>query len=79
MKNEERIVELAEMLHKFDDLNETVKIMSSRLDKVDAGIGKLNEEVVKPNLISGQNARSIMKLAENDDRISRLEAEVFKK
>ena len=53
MKNEERIVELlAEMLHKFDDLNDTVKIMSNRLDKVDVGIGKLNEEVVKLNLLS---------------------------
>ena len=83
MKNEQRIVELlAEMLQKFDLLNERVDKLTltvdSRLSKVEKGLGKVESEIVKLNLISSENSRGLLKLADNNDRISRLEKAVFK-
>ena len=86
MKNEDKIVELlSEMLHKFDVLTDEVKGTNLRLDKVEVEVigmnkrlGKVEDEIVKLNLISAENSRSLMKLADNNDRIIRLEKAVFK-
>lgn len=86
MENEHRIAELlSEMLLKFDILNDEVKIMSGRLESVDGRLGrvekgleKVENEIIKLNLISAENSRALMKLADNNDRINRLEKAVFK-
>jgi hypothetical protein len=72
MKNEQKIVELlSEMLQKFDILNEEVKGMNKRM-------GKVEREIVKLNVIGSENSRALIKLADNNDRIVRLEKAVFK-
>jgi hypothetical protein len=86
MKNEERIVELlAEMLLKFDDLTDEVKGVKNEvkdvkgeLKDVNKRLGKVENEIVKLNLVSAANSRAILKLADNSGRISRLEKAVFK-
>ena len=79
MKNEDKIVELlSEMLHKFDVLTDEVKVSNIRLSKVEDEIVKMKGEIVKLNLISSENSLALMKLADNNDRIVRLEKAVFK-
>jgi len=90
MKNEQRIVELlAEMLHKFDVLAERVDRVTDRVDKltltveqrlmkVETSLDKVQGEIVKLNLISSENSRALLKLADTNDRIVRLEKAVFK-
>jgi len=86
MKNEQKIVELlSEMLLKFDILNDEVKSMNKRvgklesgLGKVESGLGKVEREIVKLNLISAENSRSLFRMADNNERIFRLEKAVFK-
>ena len=74
------------MLHKFDVLTEevsSVKIevssVKTEVKNLDKRLNKVEEEIIKLNLITSQNSLSLMKLADNDDRISRLETAVFKK
>ena len=86
MKNEEKIVELlSEMLHKFDVLTEQVISLKGETHEVKIEVSGLNKqvskvesEIIKLNLISAENSRSLMKLADNNDRINRLEKAVFK-
>lgn len=79
MENEGKIVEsLSEMLHKFDVLTGEVINLKSEMVGVNHRLGKVEDEIVKLNLISADNSRSLMKLADNNDRITRLEKEVFK-
>lgn len=83
MKNEDRIVELlAENLIKSDALADRVDKLTSvveRLaDTMERRLGKIEDEIVKLNLISAENPRGLMKLADNNDRINRLEKAVFK-
>lgn len=83
MKNEQRIVELlAEMLHKFDVLTERVDTLTATVDKrlikVESGLEKVEGAIVKLNLISAENSRAFLKLADTNDRIIRLEKAVFK-
>ena len=76
MKNEDKIVELlSEMLHKFDVLNDKVENLNKTFNK---RLGGVEKEIVKLNLISSQNSRSLLKLGDNNDRIKRLEKAVFK-
>lgn len=75
MKIEDKIVELlSEMLHKFDVLNDKVENLNKTFNK---RLGGVEKEIVKLNLISAQNSRSLIKLGDNDDRIKRLEKAVF--
>jgi peptidoglycan hydrolase CwlO-like protein len=87
MKNEGKIVELlAEMLHKFDVLTGRVDSQTGVLNnvqqeivKLNGEVHKLNKEVHKLNLVSAENSRAIMKLADtHESRIVRLEQAVFK-
>lgn len=83
MENESRIVELlSEMLHKFDVLTERVDNLTSRVDNLNVTVvqrlEKVEGEIVKLNLISSDNARALLKLGDNNDRIARLEKAVFK-
>ena len=79
MKNEQKIVELlSEMLLRFDILNDEVRSMNKRIGKVESGLGKVEREIVKLNLISAENSRSLFKMADNNERILRLEKAVFK-
>ena len=65
MKNESKIIELlSEMLHKFDVLTEKV--------------AKVESEIVKLNVISAENSRALLKMADYSERIIRLERAVFK-
>ena len=93
MKNESRIVELlSEMLQKFDVLNDEARGMNRQLGKVETiltkvqrevgkvqgEVGKVKREIVKLNLVSSENSRALMQLANTHDRIVRLERAVFK-
>ena len=93
MKNEDKIVELlSEMLHKFDVLNDKVEVLNGGVDglnrrsdsltsemkSINKRLGNVEKEIIKLNLISAQNSRSLMKLGDNHDRIKRLEKAVFK-
>ena len=60
MKNEDKRVELlSKMLHKFD-------VLTGRVDNLNETfnhrLGKVEDEIVKLNLISAENSRALMKL-----------------
>jgi hypothetical protein len=90
MKEESRIVELlSEMLFKFDVLTEHVDVgfnnlgqrvggLEQQMSKVEQQMGKVESEIVKLNLLTSEHSRSLMKLADNHERITRLEKAVFK-
>lgn len=59
---------------RVDNLTDTVNL---RLSKVESGLGKVEREIVKLNLISAENSRAL-KLGDTNDRLNRLEREVFK-
>lgn len=66
-----------------DNLAGRVDNLTSRVDNltdtVDLRLSKVESEIVKLNLISSENSRALMKLGDNNDRIVRLEKEVFKR
>jgi hypothetical protein len=83
MENESKIVELLSgMLHKFDVLTGRVDNLTGRVDNlnhtVDHRLGKVEGEIVKLNLISAENSRALLKIGDNNDRLTRLENAVFK-
>ncbi|MFZ6010087.1 MAG: hypothetical protein ACOYXT_07025 [Bacteroidota bacterium] len=79
MKNEQRIVELlAEMLHKFDILNGEVKGLKDEMKGVNKRLDKVEKHIVKLNMISAENSRALMKLADHGSRNTRLEKAVYK-
>jgi len=86
MKNKDKIVGLlSEMLHKFDVLTDEVtgvkeEVTGVKREVMDLNkrVSKVENEIVKLNLISAENSRSLMKPADNNDRIIRLEKVVFK-
>ena len=87
MKNEEKIVELlSEMLHKFDVLTEkvttvtvAVKSLEDEVKNLDKRLSKVEDEIVKLNLVTSQNSLSLIKLVDYyEERFSRIEKEVFK-
>ena len=90
MKNESKIVELlSEMLRKFDVLTGTVVNLTGRVDNltghvdkltftVDSRLGKVENEIIKLNLISAENSRALLKMSDYNERIVRLEKAVFK-
>jgi hypothetical protein len=79
MENEKRIVELlAGSLLKFDEIIDEQKITNKRLEKVES-------EIIKLNLQTGENSRAIFKLADEvekiadlHERVNRLEKAVYK-
>lgn len=68
---------------RVDNLTGRVDNLTSRVDNltdtVDLRLSKVESEIVKLNLISSENSRALMKLGDNNDRIVRLEKEVFKR
>jgi hypothetical protein len=83
MKNEDRIVELlAENLIKSDQLADRFDKLTSVVEKLantmETQLEKIEVEIIKLNLISAENTRALIKLGDNNDRINRLEKEVFK-
>ncbi len=68
---------------RVDNLTSHVDNVTSRVDNlthtVDLRLSKVESEIVKLNLISSENSRALMKLGDNNDRILRLEKEVFKR
>ena len=83
MKNEDRIVELlAENLIKSDQLGDRFDKLTSVVEKLantmETQLEKIEVEIIKLNLISAENTRALIKLGDNNDRINRLEKEVFK-
>ncbi len=67
---------------RVDNLTSRVDNLTSRVDNltdhVDERLNKVEREIVKLNLISAENSRSLIKLADTYDRITRLEKAVFK-
>jgi hypothetical protein len=65
-----------------DNLTGRVDHQTGRLDNltftVDLRLNKVEGEMVKLNLISAENSRALLKLGDNNDRLSRLERAVFK-
>ena len=73
MENKSKIVELlSEMLRKFDVLTGTVVNLTGRVDNltghvdkltvtVDSRLGKVENEIIKLNLISAENSRAFPK------------------
>ena len=90
MENKSKIVELlSEMLRKFDVLTGTVVNLTGRVDNltghvdrltvtVDSRLGKVENEIIKLNLISAENSRALLKMSDYNERIVRLEKAVFK-
>lgn len=83
MKNEDRIVELlAENLIKSDQFADRFDKLTSVVEKLantmETQLEKIEVEIIKLNLISAENTRALIKLGDNNDRINRLEKEVFK-
>jgi len=90
MENESKIVELlSEMLRKFYVLTGTVVNLTGRVDNltghvdrltvtVDSRLGKVENEIIKLNLISAENSRALLKMSDYNERIVRLEKAVFK-
>ncbi len=83
MKKEDRIVELlAENLIKSDQLADRFDKLTSVVEKLantmETQLEKIEVEIIKLNLISAENTRALIKLGDNNDRINRLEKEVFK-
>jgi uncharacterized protein YoxC len=67
---------------RVDNLTGRVDNLTGRVDNltdtVDLRLSKVEGEIVKLNLISSENARAVIKLGDNNDRILRLEKAVFK-
>jgi archaellum component FlaC len=87
MKNEEKIlVLLAEVLQKVDVLSVEVngikgeiRGIKDEITDIKSDVKDLKDNVVKLNIISAENSRALMKLADNTEgRLSRLETAVFK-
>lgn len=93
MENQSRIEQLlAESLKKFDRLSDQMEVLTTHVDylgdkingvkeEVKAVQGRMvefNDEIRKLTIISGEQASGFTKLADNHDRINRLEREVFK-
>jgi len=91
MKNEDRLIEvMAELLAEVHEMRVDMK---TQLQELNGRMGNLEEqqirtssELVKVNLQLGENTRAIMKLANQVEtvtsileRVTRLEAEVFRK
>lgn len=80
MQNEEKILELlAEVLHKVDVLSVEVNGIKGEVNGIKVEVKGLKDNVAKLNIISAENTRALMKLADNTEkRLSRLEKAVFK-
>lgn len=86
MAEDSRLVELmAEMLIKQDAMVDELKGVRSEVSSVKSEVTKVNSEIAKLNLLSAENTRAIMKLADKIDqlvqlegRVKKLEAAVFK-
>jgi archaellum component FlaC len=94
MKNEEKIlVLLAEVLQKVDVLSvevngikgeirgikDEITDIKDEITGIKDDVKDLKDNVVKLNIISAENSRALMKLADNTEgRLSRLEKAVFK-
>jgi archaellum component FlaC len=94
MQNEEKILELlAEVLHKVDVLSvevngikgeirgikDEITDIKDEITDIKDDVKDLKDNVVKLNIISAENSRALMKLADNTEgRLSRLEKAVFK-
>jgi len=67
---------------RVDNLKGRVDNLTGRVDNlnhtVDHRLGKVEGEIVKLNLISAENSRALLKLGDNNDRLTRLENAVFK-
>ncbi|HZB12838.1 MAG TPA: hypothetical protein VE467_07420 [Chryseolinea sp.] len=65
-----------------DHLTGRVDHLTGRVDNlhltVDHRLGKVEGEIIKLNLISAENSRALLKLGDNNDRLTRLENAVFK-
>ena len=94
LRKSDRISDQIEGLNKrVDHLTERVDRLANRMDQVEvelrdlksdvsdlkSDVKDLKGEVVKLNLVSAENSRALMKLADNAERIDRLEKAVFKK
>ena len=61
------------------DLKSDVSDLKSDVSDLKSDVKDLKGEVVKLNLVSAENSRALIKLADNAVRIDRLEKAVFKK
>ena len=83
MNNDDRYLELlTEMVMKQDSSNDELKILNKQVKVIKEDISEMKEDIKKLNLISAENSRAILKLAnlletEVLSRIAKLEAEVF--
>jgi len=86
MENEGKIVELlAEMLVKQDAMVVELRDVKSEVRNVKSEIRDVKSEMVKLNLQTSENSRSILRLADelhavadHERRISKLESTVYK-
>src|SRR5689334_16771118 len=79
----ERVDHLTEQVNDLrsgvNDLKSDVNDLKSDVNDLKSDVKDLKGEVVKLNLVSAENSRALMKLADNAERIDRLEKAVFKK
>jgi len=67
---------------RVDNLTGRVDNLTGHVDKltvtVDSRLGKVENEIIKLNLISAENSRALLKMSDYNERIVRLEKAVFK-
>lgn len=77
MENEKRLVEImAELLIKFDEFIDEQKITNTKLQSMDNRLEKVESGIVKLNLVSNENNRAILKLADEVENIAKLHERV---
>lgn len=86
MAKDDRLVEsLAEMLIKQDPMVSEFRDIKGDIRNIKGDIGNIKEDINKLNLLSAENTRAVIKLADKmegfanlDPRVRKLESAVFK-
>lgn len=63
---------------KVEGLSDKVDGLSDKVDGLSTRMTRVEDELVKLNLVSAQNSLSLMELAKDRERIDRLEKTVYK-
>jgi hypothetical protein len=84
MKNEERLIEvmaelLAEVHEMRVDMKTQMRDLNTGMTDLNKRVGRLEDQQVKTNMELGELRLSVMRLADFNDRIIRLEDTVFRR
>jgi len=84
MKNDDRLIEvMAELLAEVHEMRKDTKVQLQELNTgmtdLNTRVGRLEEQQARTNLELGELRLSVMRLADFNDRIIRLEDTVYRK